>query len=348
MSAAPPRVALAPGYTISRVIKGGWQLAGGHGTVDRAAAVADMHAFVEAGITTFDCADIYTGVESLIGDFVRQRGRSSDLQIHTKYVPDRSQLGRLTRDDVCRAVARSIGRLGVEALDLVQFHWWDYAAPGVVDTLGWLADERQAGRVRHLGVTNFDTPTLTTLLDAGLPIAAHQVQYSVLDRRPAGAMRALCAERGVQLLCYGTVAGGFLSDRYLGAAAPGDGLENRSLVKYRLIIDEAGGWGRFQHVLTALARVAARRQCDVGAVAVAWVLQQPGVAAAIVGARHDRHLASAATAASLALDRDDRRDIDQALDDGAAVPGDVYALERIAGGRHAGIMRYELNTGAGG
>ena len=79
-----PRVALAPGYTIARIVKGGWQLAGGHGAVDRAAAIADMHAFVDAGVTTFDCADIYTGVESLIGDFVRDRGRASDLQIHTK------------------------------------------------------------------------------------------------------------------------------------------------------------------------------------------------------------------------------------------------------------------------
>ena len=155
------------------------------------------------------------------------------------------------------------------------------------------------------------------------------------------------------LLCYGTVAGGFLSDRYLGAPAPGDGVDNRSLVKYRLIIDEAGGWDRFQRVLTALARVAARRRCDVGAVAVAWVLQQPGVAAAIVGARHGRHLVSAVTAASLVLDDDDRRDIHDAIDDGTAVPGDVYALERITGGRHAGdhalrIEHRDWGLGTGG
>nr|MBP9105957.1 aldo/keto reductase [Gemmatimonadaceae bacterium] len=63
---------LAPSYRISRLIKGGWQLAGGHGTIDRAQAIADMQAFAEAGITTFDCADIYTGVEELIGEFLRQ------------------------------------------------------------------------------------------------------------------------------------------------------------------------------------------------------------------------------------------------------------------------------------
>jgi aryl-alcohol dehydrogenase-like predicted oxidoreductase len=341
----PPRVELAPGYSIARVIKGGWQLAGGHGAVDRAAAIADMHAFVDAGFTTFDCADIYTGVEALIGAFVRDRGRSDDLQIHTKYVPDRTQLGRLTATDVTAAVDRSLTRLGVDTIDLVQFHWWDYGIPGAVDALGWLADERAAGRIRHLGVTNFDTPTLTALLDAGLPIVSHQVQYSVLDQRPAQAMRALCAARGVQLLCYGTVAGGFLSERYLDTPPPREPLENRSLVKYRLIIEEAGGWPQLQRLLGVLAEVATRRGCGVGAVAVAWVLQRPQVAAAIVGARHRAHLDATVAAASLVLDTADVAAIDQAIGEGSEVPGDVYALERVKGGRHAGIMRYELNSG---
>ena len=349
MSAAPPpRVTLTPGYTIARVIKGGWQLAGGHGAVDQKAAIADMHAYVDAGCTTFDCADIYTGVEALIGAFVRARGRADDLQIHTKYVPDRSRLATLTRADVHDAVTRSLTRLGVDALDLVLFHWCDYDVPGMADAAGWLADERTAGRIRHLGVTNCDTPTVTALLDAGLPIVAHQVQYSVLDQRPAGAMQALCAARGVALLCYGTVAGGFVAERWLGRPAPSTPLENRSLVKYRLIIDEAGGWAQFQHVLSTLAAVAARHGVDPSVVATAWVLGRPGVAAAIVGARHRGHLAATVAAASLTLSADDRAAIDRAIAAGRPVPGDVYALERDQGGRHAGVMRYELNTGAGG
>jgi aryl-alcohol dehydrogenase-like predicted oxidoreductase len=340
-----PRVALAPGYTISRIVKGGWQLAGGHGAIDRRTAIADMHAFVDAGITTFDCADIYSGVEALIGEFIRERSRSSDLQIHTKYVPDRSRLAGLTAADVARAVERSLTRLGIEALDLVQFHWWDYAVPGAIDALGWLDDHRRAGRIRHLGVTNFDTPTLSALLDAGLPVVAHQVQYSVIDQRPAAAMRALCSARGVHLLCYGTVAGGLLGERYLGAPPPVEPLENRSLVKYRLIVDEAGGWAALQLLLHALAPVAERHRCSLAEVATAWVLHQPQVGAAIVGARHARHLAAAVRAATLALDRDDVEAIAAAVAAQIPVPGDVYALERVAGGRHAAVMRYELNAG---
>ncbi|MEZ5419404.1 MAG: aldo/keto reductase [Vicinamibacterales bacterium] len=345
MTPPVPRATLAPGYTVSRVIKGGWQLAGGHGPLDLDAAIADMAAFVDAGITTFDCADIYTGVEALIGRFLAGRAEGPDVQVHTKYVPDLSTLGTLSAADVAAAVARSRARLGTRSLDLVQFHWWDYDRPGLLDTARWLADEREQGHVRHLGATNFDTPRLAALLDAGIPLVSHQVQYSVLDRRPAARMAALCRERGVGLLCYGAVAGGFLSERYLDRPDP-PALENRSLVKYRLIVEEIGGWTRFQRILRVLAEVGARHGAGIGTVAVAWVLAQPGVAGVIVGARHRGHLADAVTAASLALDAADLRTIGDVLDDGPGVGGDVYALEREKGGRHAAIMRYDLNATA--
>ena len=131
----------------------------------------------------------------------------------------------------------------------------------------------------------------------------------MLDQRPATAMRDLCAARGVQLLCYGTVAGGLLGERYLDAAPPAEPLENRSLVKYRLIVDEIGGWAELQRRLRALATVAQRHRCGIAEVATAWVLQQPQVGAAIVGARHAGHLAAAARAATLALDPADNEAI---------------------------------------
>ncbi len=343
MAAPVARVALAPGYTVSRLLKGGWQLAGGHGAVAADAALTDMQAFVAAGITTFDCADIYTGVERLIGEFVRRRGHARDLQIHTKYVPDLAALGTLTAAGVAGAIERSLTRLGVERLDLVQFHWWDYDRPGLLDTAGWLDDLRAAGKIRHLGATNFNASMLQTLLEHGLPVVSHQVQYSLLDARPAGAMRALCAARAVGLLCYGALAGGFLSERYLGAADPAE-LGNRSLVKYRLMIDEFGGWTRFQRLLDAVAEVARRHGTSIGAVAIAWVLEQPQVAGVIVGSRDARHLPQTVTASAVRLDEADRHTLDAVLADGPGVRGDVYDLERVKGGRHAAIMKYDLNA----
>ena len=344
-----PRIALAPGYEISRILKGGWQLAGGHGVVDRAAALADMAAFVEAGITTFDCADIYTGVEALIGEFLRDLrsrygGAAADrVQVHTKCVPDLDQLPSLTRHDVAAMVDRSLERLGVERLDLVQLHWWDYGVPRYVEAALWLDDLRRAGKVRHIGLTNFDTARVREIAGAGVRLVSHQVQYSVLDRRAEGHMAALCSAEGIGLLAYGALAGGFISERWLGQPEPREPLDNRSLVKYRLIVDEFGGWARFQALLAVLDGIARKHGSSIGAVAVRSVLDRPGVAGVIVGARHRRHLPDTLAAARLQLDADDEAGI-RAVQAGAQGPvGDVYALERTPGGPHAVIMRYNLH-----
>jgi aryl-alcohol dehydrogenase-like predicted oxidoreductase len=344
---AVPRVEVAPGYSVARVIKGGWQLAGGHGPVDEAAALDGMRAFVESGVTTFDCADIYTGVEALIGRFLASRG-GIGVQVHTKYVPDLATLGTVSADDVARAIDRSRERLGMARLDLVQFHWWDLRVHRAVEVARWLERLRSAGVIRHLGLTNFDTPTTAAILDAGVPVVTHQVQYSVLDQRPAGAMHDLCAAHGVHFLCYGTLAGGFLDERYLDAPPPEMPLVNRSQVKYRLVIDECGGWARFQALLHTLAAIARRHGVTIGAIAVAWVLEQPRVAAAIVGARDGRRLGDTLAALRVRLDDEDRRAIRQWMDQGPTMPGDVYALERDRTGRHGAIMKYGLNAAAGG
>jgi aryl-alcohol dehydrogenase-like predicted oxidoreductase len=371
-----PRAELAPGYTVSRLLKGGWQLASGHGAgVDAAAAMDDMDRFVDAGITTFDCADIYTGVEALIGDWLTRRrahGAAVPVQVHTKYVPDLDRLPTHSRADVVLGVDRSLARLGVERLDLVQLHWWDYDVPGYVEAAAWLDELRRAGKIRHVGLTNFDQKRLAEVVAAGVPVVSHQVQYSVLDRRPANGMAAQCARDGIGLLCYGALAGGFLSDRYLGHPDPTSPLENRSLVKYRLIIDEFGGpstlplaqgrpepgrgttgsgpsratskdgWDRFQEMLAALGVVAARHGVGIGAVAIRWVLDQPGVSGVIVGARHARHIDQARQACALALDDDDRAVITRAQSTSSGPTGDVYDLERVKGGPHASVMRYTL------
>jgi aryl-alcohol dehydrogenase-like predicted oxidoreductase len=343
------RATIAPGYDISRVIKGGWQLAGGHGPVEEAAARADMAAFVAAGVTTFDCADIYTGVESLIGTFLRDlRARhgaaaADRVQVHTKYVPDLDALPRLQRADVVRAVDRSLSRLGVERIDLVQFHWWDYAVPRDVEVALWLDELRRSGKIRHLGLTNFDTPRLGAILDAGVQVVAHQVQGSVLDRRAFGAMRDLCRARSVQLLCYGTLAGGFLSERWRGCAAPRQPLENRSLVKYRLIIDEWGGWDRFQSLLETLHVIGRRHGVGIGAVAARAVLDEAQVAGVIVGARNAAHLAEVEALLALQLTEAERAALAALQAEAPGPVGDVYALERDKGGPHAAIMRYGLH-----
>ncbi|MGX8009443.1 aldo/keto reductase [Mesorhizobium sp. ORM8.1] len=342
---------LSPGYTISRVIRGGWQLAGGHGAIDRSQAVTDLIATFHAGIFTYDCADIYTGVEELIGAarlrLANERGLdvAARMKVHTKLVPDLERLAIVSRDYIRGIVDQSLRRLKTERIDLVQFHWWDYEQPRYVEAMGWLNEMRLEGKLRNLGTTNFDTERLSEILAAGIPLVSQQLQYSVLDQRPARNLAALAKQHGMHFLCYGSVAGGFLSERWLGVAEPSAPLENRSLVKYKLIIDDFGGWELFQSLLKALKAVADRHGVDIATIASAWVLEQPQVAAVIVGARNQAHALANARIMDVALSAEDRAEIGAVIAQSPGLDGDVYTLERDRHGRHGSIMHYNLNAG---
>jgi uncharacterized repeat protein (TIGR04076 family) len=330
------------GHSISRLIKGGWHLAGDHGPIDPEQALRDMATFVDAGITTFDCADIYTNVETLIGQFrARYPDHAKRVRVHTKFVPNLSDLDTVDAQLVERTIDRSLQRLGMERLDLVQFHWWDFDRPGYVETALVLRELQRKGKIANLAVTNFDVAHLREITDAGVVLASHQLQYSVLDERPENGMLAFCQSQDIAFLCYGTVAGGFLSERWLGQPEP-DRLTNRSLIKYKLIIDDFGGWERFQGLLRTLSRIAQRHGTDIASVATRVVLDRPNVAAAIVGATNASHLASHATIDALQLEQADRDEIAEATAAREGPLGDVYELERDRDGRHGRIMRYEL------
>ena len=346
----PQRAKLAQNYTVPRIIVGAWQLSVGHNInpTSAEAAIETLAAYAAAGFSTFDCADIYTGVEELLGEFSRlyktsaSQTEQSQIQIHTKYVPDRDALAQLSRAQTEQTIDRSLRRLGVDQLDLVQFSWWDYSIPRYVDCALWLNDLRTAGKIRHIGVTNFDVPRLFEILDAGVPVVSHQTQYSLLDHRPENGLVELCRERGIHLLCYGTLGGGFLSGRWLGAPEPGADLANRSLTKYRLMIEEFGGWTTFQELLRALDGIAKKHGVSIGNVATRYVLDMPQVAAAIVGARNQEHLQDNVQTQTLDLDNEDRSKLREYTVHRSQL-GDVFGLEREPGGAHASIMRYNLN-----
>ncbi len=335
-----PRIEIQPGYSISRVIKGGWQLAGGHGAVDEKQALRDMRSFVEAGITTFDCADIYTGVEELIGKFLKEYKK---VEIHTKYVPDLDELPNLTKAYTENIIDRSLKRLGVERLDMVQLHWWDYSVPFYVEAAQHLQNLQEAGKIRFIGVTNFDAIHLREILDAGIPMVSNQVQYSVLDNRPENDLQQLAQEYNIFLLSYGLLAGGFLRESYLDIDEFPDRLENRSQVKYRLIIEEFGGMAIFQKILRSLKKIADKHSVGVAEVATQYILQKPRVAAAIIGARNTDHLDHIKDIDSFRLDSEDLGEIQEVVSKAKGPSGPVYGLERDRTSRHGMIMKYNLN-----
>lgn len=341
---------LRPGHEISRVIKGGWQLAGDHGAVDRDTAIADMEAFLDSGITTFDCADIYVGVEEMIGEFIadlrRRRGGSVAAQVcvHTKLVPDLGRLADLRPDELIAIIDRSLARLQVERLDLVQFFWWDMSLGAPTEALSVLKSEQSKGKIGNLGVTNWDLAETERFVKAGFDLVSTQIQYSVLDARPRNGLAQWAAENDLKLLCYGTLAGGFLTETWLGVPDPGFAFENRSLVKYRLIIDEFGPWERFQTLLRTLKSIGDRHGVSLSSVATRYVLDQPQVAAAIVGARYARHLPRMLQVFGWSLDAADRKALEAVLSQADGPTGLVYGLERDRGSRHGRIMKYNLNS----
>ena len=339
------RIELEEGYSISRLIKGGWHLAGGHGDVAPTQAIKDMATFVEHGITTFDCADHYTGVEELIGQFrIAYPELAKNVQVHTKIVPDYDRLTTVNRQYLEGIVDRSLKRLRVEQLDLVQYYWWDPdGAPGFVEAALVLNELREAGKIARIGVTNFNTSHLRALLEANIPISTNQPQYSPIDVRPENSFIPFSLQNNISQLCYGTLAGGFLSSDWIGKPEPMESFSNRSLTKYKLIIEDFGGWDLFQQLLSCLKTIADKYDVTVPLVALRWILDRPGVAAAIVGATSTRHISENLRVFEFELTDDDNSLIDSVLKKRSGPGGDCFDLERDMTGRHGEIMRYNQN-----
>ncbi len=342
-----PQMTLSPGQPIPRVIIGCWQLASGHGIIRPGNAIEHLCAFFEKGFTAFDCADIYTGVEELLGRFRAECktrfGTASDrLRIHTKFVPDADTLASISKKDVRAVIHRSLRRLRVDRLDLVQMHWWDFGIPGYIEAAHYLAEVQEEGDICDIATTNVDTVHLKEIVESGIRLVSQQVQYSVLDRRPEKSLVQLAREKEFTLLCYGTAAGGFIADKYLGATEPTGHDDNRSLTKYSRIIKEIGDWDCFQRILSVLREVADKHHVSITNIATRYMLEQPQVGAIILGMRSAEHLADTCRMCALALDDEDLHAIRGVVGPGKELEGDVYGLERQKQGVHAKIMKTNL------
>lgn len=320
--ARPQRTVLAPGLEISRIVTGLWQVADmerGGTALDPAQGAAAMAEYTRAGFDTFDMADHYGSAEVITGTLLASANHPP-VWAFTKWCPSP---GPMTAATVREGVERALHRLQTSCIDLMQFHWWTFDDPRYIDAMVELARLREEGLIAHLGLTNFDTAHLRLLLNEGIPIATNQVCLSLLDRRATEAMSVLCLERGVRLLAYGTLGGGFLTERWVGASEPAV-VNDWSKMKYQRFIHAVGGWGALQNVLRAAQAIGLKHGASLSNVATRWVLERSAVAAIIVGARlgESEHRADNLKLFDFALDAEDYAALSEAFAGTRRLPGD--------------------------
>ncbi len=277
------KTSLGKDFEICRILNGMWQVAGGHGQIDLESAVSDMIKYQESGFTTWDLADIYGPAELLIGKFRERIG--NNFQALTKFVPNP---GPMSNSIVTYYIEQSLQKMKTNCIDLIQFHWWDYNNQSYLDAMNNLSKLQNEGKIKHIGLTNFDTERVRIMKEHGHNIVSNQVQYSILDQRPDKLMVPFFAKHGIKILSYGTLLGGFFSEKYLGADEPHRGnLTTASLQKYKNMIDMWGGWQLFQELLSTLDTIAKKHQCSIANIATRFVLDKPQVAGVIIGTRLD-------------------------------------------------------------
>lgn len=324
---------------IPKIIRGCWQLSEDHSA--HANSIAPIIDAVNAGFITFDCADIYLGVESLLGQ-ASQQLPADTLRMHTKFVPDKSRLADINFEYIESVIDRSLQRLNVEQLHLVQFHWWDFEIKNYMFALDALSDLKAKGKIAHIGLTNVNLDYLKEL-SAQHEIFSVQSQVSLFDDRINRGILHFCRQHDIKVFGYGALLGGFLSTKWLNQNEPTlESLGNRSLVKYKLLIDDACTWQTYQERLLLLDNLAQKYHCGIANVVIAALLQSHHADAIIAGLSAENYAAQNQQLST--LPELTNEDLKMLTGWHSNLQGDAYDLERDKNGTHAKIMKYDLNA----
>jgi len=322
---APEKITLKNGLAVRSIITGLWQMADQERDgkpFDLDSAAEALTAYAREGFDTFDMADHYGSAEIVAGmvhKALREAGEQPPT-ILTKWCPPP---GEMSLGRVRGGVETALERLGLDRIDLMQLHWWQYHSPEYLDALANLMILRQEGLIGEIGLTNFDAAHLRLALKEGIDVVSNQVCFSLLDRRAAGALSKTAREYDVKLFGFGTLCGGFLTDKWVGKPEPSE-VPDWSGMKYKRFVDWAGGWEPFQNLLDTLSGVAAKHNVSVANIAGHYVLDHDAVGAVIVGARlgEREHRQDNLNLLELSLDIDDRTAIAEATANLKPIPGD--------------------------
>ncbi|MGL4742876.1 MAG: aldo/keto reductase family protein [Dermatophilaceae bacterium] len=308
------------GLKISEIAFGNWLTHGSQ--VENDVATQCVRAALEAGVSTFDTADVYanTRAETVLGEALHGERRES-LEICTKVYWPTGPRGKndsgLSRKHIMESIEGSLRRLHTDYVDLYQAHRYDTETP-LEETMQAFADVVRQGKALYIGVSEWTAEQIRAghalATDLGIRLVSSQPQYSMLWRVIEGAVVPTCAELGIGQIVWSPIAQGVLSGKYLPGQAPPAGSR---------ATDDKGGAGMVARFMndTVLTRVQALRPIadDVGLsmaqLAVAWVLQNDNVAAAIVGASRPEQVGENVQAVGVRLEPEVMTRIDEALGD---------------------------------
>ena len=298
-----------------------------YGPADDAESVRVVHRALDLGVSFLDTADVYGGGhnEELVGRAIR--GRRDEVVLATKFGIREIVGGGVVRVDgspeyVRSAIDRSLSRLGVDAIDLYYLHRRDPDVP-IEDTVGAMAELVEAGKIRHVGLSEVNADTLRRA-NATHPIAAVQSEFSLFNRGLAESVLPAAVELGVGVVPYSPVGRGFLTGNLDTLRDLGDGDFRRGLPQFQ---------GENLERNIALAQRVQGLATTLGVtpvqVALAWLLAQGEHVAPIPGTKRLRYLEENAAAADVRLSADQLAEIDSAVP-GGAVSGERYTPEGLA------------------
>ena len=334
--ALPKRPLGTSGLNLTAVGFGAWAAGGGGwsfswGPQDDQASIAAMRHAIDHGVNWIDTAAVY-GLghsEEVVGQFLQTLAPADRPYVFTKcgleWDPqDRMKVSRRTLhpDSIRSQCDASLRRLGVERIDLYQFHWPDEGGIPIEDSWDTMTRLVEQGKIRAAGVSNFSVELLERC-ETRRHVDSLQPPFSMIKREVAAAQLPWCAAHGSGVICYSPMQSGILTDTFsaerVAAFAPDDwrrrGLEFKSPQLERNLM-----------LRDALKPIAARHHTTVGAVAIAWVLSWPGVTGAIVGARSPQQVDGWIPAATVSLDATDLDAISDAIEQSAAGAGPTRKL----------------------
>ena len=313
------------GPVVSRAGLGLMGMSGIYGQADDQESLATIHAAVDAGITLLDTGDFY-GMghnELLLRDALRRGIGRESVFIQVKFGGQRDPSGAFVGHDASPAMAKSslaytLTRLGTDYVDLYQPARLDPQVP-IEDTVGAIAEMVQAGYVRHIGLSEVGADTIRRA-HAVHPIAALQIEYSLMSRGIEAEILPAVRELGISVTAYGILSRGLLSS---GTArlAPGD-------PRTRFPRFSGDNHARNLELLASLEEIAAGYGVTAAQLAIAWVASRGEDIIPLIGTKRRDRLAEALKALDLALSADDLAAVEAAVP-AAAVAGDRYAPAQV-------------------